>query len=93
MPKAFASPSNSRAKCAQDGRAFAAGLFSRRLEPIIYVGEGAVEADVILESAAGGAPEPDELRRWAGMGLEAARRAAEARAKPTPKRKARQAKV
>jgi DNA transformation protein and related proteins len=28
----------------------------------------------------------DELRRWAGMGLEAARRAAEARAKPKGKR-------
>ena len=33
--------------------------------------------------------EPDELRRWASVGLEAARRAAEARAKPKDKRPSR----
>ena len=61
--------------------------------PFIYVAKGRSRPTSYWSLPPVAHEEPDELRRWAGMGLEAARRAAEARAKPTPKRKARQAKV
>jgi DNA transformation protein len=50
--------------------------------PFIYVAKGKSRPTSYWSLPAGAHEDGDELRRWAGMGLEAARRAAEARAKP-----------
>jgi DNA transformation protein and related proteins len=61
--------------------------------PFIYAAKGKSRPTSFWRLPDGAHEEADELRRWAGMGLEAARRAAAARAKPkgksTPRAKSR----
>jgi DNA transformation protein and related proteins len=61
--------------------------------PFIYAAKGKSRPTSSWRLPDGAHEEADELRRWAGMGLEAARRAAAARAKPkgksTPRAKSR----
>ena len=54
--------------------------------PFTYVAKGKSRPTSYWSLPAIAHDEADELRRWAGMGLDAARRAAEARAKPKGKR-------
>jgi DNA transformation protein len=51
----------------------------------IYVAKGKSRPTSLWRLPDAAHEDADELRRWAGMGLEAARRAAEARAKPRGK--------
>jgi DNA transformation protein len=52
--------------------------------PFTYVAKGRARPTSYWSLPTAAHEDDDELRRWAGMGLEAARRAAEARAKPKP---------
>lgn len=56
--------------------------------PFIYVARGKAMPTSFWRLPAIARAEADELVRWATLGLEAARRAAEAKAKKTPKGKA-----
>ena len=50
--------------------------------PFTYVAKGKSRPTSYWSLPTAAHEDDDELRRWAGMGLDAARRAAEARAKP-----------
>ena len=50
--------------------------------PFIYNARGKAMTTSFWRLPSAAYDEPDELRRWAGLGLEAARRAAAAKAKP-----------
>jgi DNA transformation protein len=51
--------------------------------PFVYVAKGQARPTSYWSLPAGAHEDGDELRRWASAGLEAARRAADAKAKPT----------
>jgi TfoX/Sxy family transcriptional regulator of competence genes len=56
--------------------------------PFVYVAKGQSRPTSYLSLPAAAHEDGDELRRWATAGLEAARRVAEARAKPRKKARA-----
>jgi DNA transformation protein len=62
-----------------------AELFSADSAPFTYVAKGKTRPTSYWSLPTLAHEDDDELRRWAGMGLDAARRAAEARAKPKRK--------
>ena len=63
------------------------GFFAAGSSPFIYHAKGKPMTTSFWRLPSIAYDDPDELRRWAAMGLEAARRAAAAKAKPV-KRKA-----
>jgi DNA transformation protein and related proteins len=56
--------------------------------PFVYVAKGKPMAMSFWRLPAAAHEEADELRRWSSLGLEAARRAAEAKAKPKARKPA-----
>jgi DNA transformation protein and related proteins len=59
-----------------------AGFSAAGSSPFIYNARGKAMPTSFWRLPSAAYDEPDELRRWAGLGLEAARRAAAAKAKP-----------
>jgi TfoX/Sxy family transcriptional regulator of competence genes len=82
MPIAYASPSNRAAKCSSRLTRFRADFSAVGSAPFTYVAKGRPRPTSYWRLPEAAHDEPDELRRWAALGLEAARRAAAAETKP-----------